>query len=294
MVSACGGGGGGGTISPAPSAVVLTTWSQAAGKTVLASGRSQIVTADFDRATGIKTDTIKKFPVSDAWAYLTLDSALEVTGMRWVGDTTVSFNKTTAGDTFKYLDSGTIVGAFVGAYNSASQTIMANPKALGWEYQTFGVWEAGLDSNTRTLGAMTVGSTVTPAIPPSGKPTFIGQVAGSYVNADGMAQAVLADLKVDADFGNQTLAFTTLNSRTSTDWESTDFVRNTDLDMTGTQTSFGTSFTVSLKTSSTLSLSGESTGQFYGPNAEELGGTFFLQGTGGTYTGAYGAAQLTP
>jgi hypothetical protein len=39
-------------------------------------------------------------------------------------------------------------------------------------------------------------------------------------------------------------------------------------------------------------LTGNSTGQFYGPNAEELGGVFLLQGSGvETYAGAYGAKQ---
>jgi hypothetical protein len=40
-------------------------------------------------------------------------------------------------------------------------------------------------------------------------------------------------------------------------------------------------------------LSGNSTGQFYGPNAEELGGVFFLKAGSGveSYRGAYGAKQ---
>jgi hypothetical protein len=41
-------------------------------------------------------------------------------------------------------------------------------------------------------------------------------------------------------------------------------------------------------------LSGGSGGKVYGPGAEELGGTFFLRGSGvETYSGAYGA-KITP
>jgi len=42
------------------------------------------------------------------------------------------------------------------------------------------------------------------------------------------------------------------------------------------------------------SLSGTSTGRFYGPSAEELGGVFILQAGSGipeTYGGAYGAKK---
>ncbi len=43
---------------------------------------------------------------------------------------------------------------------------------------------------------------------------------------------------------------------------------------------------------SATGLTGSSSGQFYGPNAEELGGVFALEGTGvETYIGGYGAKQ---
>jgi hypothetical protein len=39
-------------------------------------------------------------------------------------------------------------------------------------------------------------------------------------------------------------------------------------------------------------MTGSSFGQFYGPNAEELGGVFRLEGAGEeTYIGGYGAKQ---
>ena len=43
---------------------------------------------------------------------------------------------------------------------------------------------------------------------------------------------------------------------------------------------------------SATGLTGSSSGQFYGPNAEELGGVFSLEGAGvETYIGGYGAKQ---
>lgn len=181
------------------------------------------------------------------------------------------------------------------ATNATSNALLANHIALGWDYQTFGVWETGLDTSQGAFGAFSVGnptSTSVVAIPGIDGATFIGKAAGGYVNTAGVGHAVLADLSVTANFSGATpsLGFTTSNTQVSTDW--TSFTSNTDLNLSGTLYVTGTnSFTGSVATSGPSVLSGTSSGQFYGPNAEELGGVFFLQGNGETYTGAYGAAR---
>lgn len=180
----------------------------------------------------------------------------------------------------------------IGATNATSNALVANHVSLGWDYQTFGVWETGLNTTQGTFGAFSVGVTAGTAIPTAGSATFTGKVAGSYVpTTPGVGYAVLANLTVNVNFSNQSLAFKTTDTLTSLDW--TTFTKNDGLNLSGNLSySPGTNgFTGDLSTVS--GLTGQSSGQFYGPTAQELGGVFFLQGTGETYTGAYGAKVIT-
>jgi hypothetical protein len=296
ILSACGGGGGGTAPSPAPTPLATTAftkWSEVQpGVTYKADGLGQEVTGI--SGAGVFTTINPPSSVSGGYsAILTFDSALELTRLALTtpAPTLVVLDKADAGTTFSdlTLTPGT-PPQFVGARNSTSVAVMANPIDLGWEYQSFGVWETGLGTSSRTFGAMSVGApTIGTAIPGSGTASFTGYATGSYVNVAGTGATVLADVTVGADFATQTLTFSTQNSRTSTDWST--FTLNPDLNLSGTLTyTAGTnSFTGPVNGSG---LAGNSTGQFYGPNAEELGGVFFLKGSGvEAYAGAYGAKQ---
>ena len=137
-----------------------------------------------------------------------------------------------------------------------------------------------------SVGAPTAGT----AIPGSGTATFTGYATGSYVNAAGAGTTALAELTVGANFGTRSLTFATTNTRTSPDWVT--FTPNGGLNLTGTLTYAAGTNSFTGPVSSVSGLTGNSTGQFYGPNAEELGGVFFLKGAGvETYAGAYGAKQ---
>ena len=306
VLSACGGGGGGGgTVPPGTSIVptAFTKWSDVVpGVTYKADGLGQEVTGT---ASGGQFVAITPSGVTDGYsAYLTFDSALELSRLELTtpAPTLVALDKTAADTTFAdvTLSPGTSA-QFVSARNPSldptSVAIMAKPINLGWDYQTFGIWETGRDSPTsRKFGAMSVGNTAGTAIPGTGSATFTGYTAGSYVNSAGTGTTVFADLTVGATFGTQTLIFNTNNTQTSSDWVT--FTPNSDLNLSGTLTyAAGTnSFTGSLVTSHTNPidrLTGNSTGQFYGPNAEELGGVFLLRGSGPveTYAGAYGAKR---
>lgn len=294
-LSACGGGGGGGGTVPTGTSTVptaFTKWSAVQpGVEYKADGLGQEVTGT---ASGGQFVAIAPSSVTEGYsAYLTFDSALELSRLALTtpAPTLVVLDKAAPETTFAdvTLSPGTIP-QFVSARNSTSVAIMAKPIDLGWEYQTFGIWETNRDSTTsRKFGAMSVG-TPTTAIPSSGTAAFTGYATGSYVSAAGTGTTVFADLTVGANFGTQTLTFNTANTQTSSDWLT--FTAKSDLNLNGTLTyAPGTnSFTGSVNSNG--GLAGNSTGQFYGPNAEELGGVFLLQGSGvETYAGAYGAKQ---
>jgi hypothetical protein len=276
MLSACGGGGG-------ESATPLSSWTPSS--TVIANGLGQEISYGYDPVNKRVTSISEPSAVSGNYStQLTLDAGV-LTGLTLTTPTTTI--------SFASYEIRDLTPAIWGATNRTSNALLANPMNLGWDYQSFGVWETGLDTTSGTFGAFSVGAPTTDlaaiaATVPTA--TFGGLVGGSYVK-DGVGHAVLADLTVTANFANQSLLFGTNNTRTSLDW--TNFALNPDLDLTGTLTiKAGTnSFDGTLSTVS--GLTGSSTGQFYGPTGEELGGVFFLQGNGETYTGAYGAKDIT-
>jgi hypothetical protein len=174
-----------------------------------------------------------------------------------------------------------------------------HPAADPWEYQTFGAWADARPIDAGDVGALSVG-TPTPgdAIPPLSTATFIGHSAGIYTTSDGTAAYVTESaVSVDVNFFNQELVLNTTgttltNIETGTPWTNSPPT----LDVTGTLTyapgvnSFAGPVTAN---GATGGMTGTSTGQFYGPAAEELGGVFSLTGADGRehYSGAYGAAK---
>jgi len=301
VLSACGGGGGGGGTIPPGTPIVptaFTKWSDVQpGVEYKADGLGQEVTGT---ASGGQFVAIAPSGVADGYsAYLTFDSALELSLLKLTtpAPTLVALDKTAADTTFAdvTLTPGTSA-QFVSARNPSelptSVAIMAKPINLGWNYQTFGIWETGRDSPTsRKFGAMSVGNTAGTAIPGSGTATFTGYTAGSYVNAAGTGTTAFSALTVGADFGTRSLTFNTSNTQTSSDWVT--FTPNGNLDLNGTLTYAAGTNSFSGSINSVGGLTGNSTGQFYGPEAQELGGVFLLRGSGPveTYAGAYGAKR---
>jgi len=295
MLSACGGGGGG-TVGPTPPAVTttFTTWrTDVAGKAIQVDGVGKQVSYTYDVANK-KIDTITNLQdVPAASAVFAFDNAGVLTGLFLSSaPTTLAF---TASD-LSTLSVNTVVDPdFVVGVNTSSRAIISNPRSTAWDYQSFGVWESGLDTDHGYYGAVSLGApTADTAIPGSGtaNSTFTGKVIGSYVTAGGLGNTVLATLNVGVDWGTRSLTLSTSNTQISADGAT--FSPNTGLDMTGMLSYLPGANGFSGTLTSSSGLTGNSTGQFYGPNAEELGGVFFLQGSGlETYSGAYGA-KITP
>ena len=75
---------------------------------------------------------------------------------------------------------------------------MANATALGWNYQSFGVWTRDLSPTSWTAGATSAGS-VTPfsAIPTINSAIFNGSALGLYVDASGTPFATTASISAN-------------------------------------------------------------------------------------------------
>jgi hypothetical protein len=274
ILSACGGGG-------SESATPLSSWTPTS--TVIANGLGQEGSYTFDPTTKKISNIIAPPPgVANYSTLLTFDVGV-LTGL--------TLTTPTKSLSFASYEIRNVSTEIIGAANSTSTTLLSDPMSHGWDYQSFGVWKPAWITQgtfgTFSVGAPTAGS----AIPGTGNANFTGKVIGSYVSGTGVGNAVLANLTVNVDFSSQSLAFNTTSTLTSLDWKT--FTQNDGLNLSGNLSySPGTNgFTGDLSTVS--GLAGQSSGQFYGPAAEELGGVFFLQGNGETYTGAYGAKDIT-
>jgi len=175
--------------------------------------------------------------------------------------------------------------------------LVANPYALGWDYQSFGVWNRVEYGAPDAIGAESFGA-VTPAsaVPSSGYGYFTGKLAGMYVSPQGLASMAAGNVVVSADFSARSLTFATTDITTSQDLRTATLATNLNLSGTLTYSPVSNKFSGTLTNANgTFSgtLSGTTEGRFYGPAAQELGGVFAVKSptTVETFTGAYGAKR---
>lgn len=275
MLSACGGGDGGGTAS-------FTSWSTIQpNSTVVAKGLSQEVgRVGIPSFVSTSSSANITFDAAGHWSNLVLNTPTTTVDLDFVG---------------------ILAGGFLDATSSdlATTAVIADPVQFLYQYQTFGVWETLADDavGAFSIGAPTPGSVIETI---NTTASFTGKLAGIYVDSDGVRNFAFSDVIVAADFGARTLDFSTTNTFIKSDLSAIG-ERRFDLDLSGidlTIAATGNSFAGNLTPttgSSLSSLSGTTSGQFYGPSAQELGGVFFLSdpSTPETYSGAYGA-KLTP
>ena len=171
--------------------------------------------------------------------------------------------------------------------------VVANPYQLGWNYQSFGIWNSnGITSGNLGLESFGKGYAPSTSLPTSGSATFTGELAGFYVSPTGDGSIAAAKLSVTTDFAARTLSFASTGTTLTTDLSSA--VPAPDLDLTGTLTyGSGSSAFVGTLNNAGGTLSGKTYGRFYGPASQELGGIFTVKSatTAETLAGAYGAKR---
>lgn len=160
-------------------------------------------------------------------------------------------------------------------------------EGTGFEYQQFGMWEEDIGTVRRDLTVWSYGE-ITPgsAVPTSGSASFTGRLVGVYVSPAGASAGAAASVGVDADFTKRSLGFASSGTTVGG-------AAAPQLDLRGALTyGAGQSRFSGSVANASGSLRGSSTGNFYGPRAEELGGTFSASGSGSErFVGAYGAKR---
>jgi hypothetical protein len=204
------------------------------------------------------------------------------------GGTQISWN--TATDTFGTLLINSNIDVAVSA-NGQNYILLANAPNLGWEYQSFGTWTTGAGTGSGKVGNLSIGSLTTgSAIPTSGTATYTGYAGGRYTDSSARDYFFSSDFTAAANYATRTLTVSTSNSTTTRDLLAT--AANNDINLSGTMTYAAATNSLS-GTFSTADgrLNGTMKGQFYGPAAQELGGSFSAaSGTEGIL-GAFGAKK---
>lgn len=280
-LSACGGSSGGGGSSDSGSSgssgssspvnpIVLPT-----DGNVTLSGNA--VTANFSNdATGFEVDGINGSGSSTL--RLTTESG-EIVEANFSGrGSSVGFDATD-----DRVQDGVVVGFDTVDRNDGA--LLIDPSRSRFEYQTFGVWLEGRREARGTAGAGTYGSrTPSGNIPTGRNATFDGVSAGVARLSDGDPYLTASEIDISTNF--RTATITSSGTQASNLGAGADRAAP-ELDFSGTGNVSGNSFTANVSGTGT---SGTANGFFYGPDADEVGGTFSTTGAGGvSYIGAYGA-----
>jgi len=190
----------------------------------------------------------------------------------------------------------TVIGAVSDPYSGTT----------AWNYQSFGTWSIANGS----VSAMSYGApTAFSALPTTLNATYNGELIGRYnavagdvmntVTLPGGAQFGLrSDVTANVTISGATrqVSFSTTNSRLESaaflEFNDARFnIPSTTLTISGSANSF-TGPVTSGSGDNAVTLSGTANGRFYGPSAEELGGTLVLQGTGNrAVVGSFGAKR---
>jgi len=170
--------------------------------------------------------------------------------------------------------------------------LIANPYKLGWDYQSFGVWNSNGSGASPVIAASSYGAaTPVSALPATGYATFRGKLAGLYVSPAGQGSLATADMLVDVNFSTRYVQLASYNTILARGLGASGAPQ---LDLYGalTYAPGSSSFAGSVKNNGGT-MSGTTKGQFYGPVAQEVGGVFAVKSptTVETFTGAYGAKR---
>ena len=169
---------------------------------------------------------------------------------------------------------------------------IANPYALGWNYQSFGVWDRQESSSSIAYASSFGSRTPGAAVPTSGSASFTGKLAGLYVSPSGQGSVAAANVHVNANFSTRSLGFSTSGTTLTRDARAAAAAPQLNLSGSLTYAPGINAFSGTLSNAGGT-MSGASKGHFHGPAAQELGGVFSIRAASGSesFTGAYGARR---
>ncbi len=293
LLTACGGGGGGAGGTSATLQYFTRISAVTVPGTVRATGVSveSTYTANSSAVTSVSTPVDSTNSSVD----LTYNSSGLLNKIVITTPTSTKTLDSAAGAQF-----GTLIGSsgVIGAAQSANLQDFAaypyDPSSIGWDYQTFGIWETGRGTGSGTAGAISVGAVTSVAsMPTTGTATYSGYSGGAYVNSSGADFLTRSTVTMATNFATRTIAFSTGSTVKVATTALTTAINDNNLNLSGNLTwnSGSSAFTGTIST--TGGMTTVVNGNFYGPSAIEAGGVFYGRASSGveSYVGAFGAKR---
>lgn len=294
-LAACGGGGGsGGGVgsTPTPPPAQFTSFTNVPANTsTTVSGTTREGTVAVSATGTLPLSGVSNPTEGTGNVTFTVNSQRQATALSIAGaSSSASFNSSSIYASL--LDrNDRPVGVIVSNSSGSDQAIYADPYVLGFDYQSFGVWGSGLvPSSTGRYGAISVGAETSAAtVPTTGNVTFNGFAGGIYVDVNGASYRYGANATFGVNFGTRVIDMTTSGDVLVNIERNTRSFPTSPITARLTYAAGSNSFSGTFQAGTFMS--GTGSGKFYGPNARELGGTFFISGSGGKMVGGFGAKQ---
>jgi hypothetical protein len=187
------------------------------------------------------------------------------------------------------------------ATTASEGVLLLNPAKVNLTYVDVGYWKKSTRSGntmSTTLYSFAYGvETPTASVPRTGSATYSAAMVGALAdNSDGFY--LLGALQFGADFQAGTINVTggaAAYDETGVQQAGVGSIRGNG-QISSTANSFDGNISatgVSFQTQSAVNLSGTFAGQFYGPTAQEIGGTILLSGSGMNAAAAFGGTTGT-
>lgn len=186
-------------------------------------------------------------------------------------------------------------GAYVLVFEDGTKIIIHDPAAAGWTYQTFASYVDPRKGTEVLRGFQSLGQeTKFASIPEKGTATYEG-ISTAYLVSDGNPDRQLSsNVKAIVDFGLKGVRFETSSSQiNAVSGNQRVSTAASGYDLKGTATWKDSNLFLGKVTSADGKMSGNLSGKFFGPNTEEIGGTYGLKNTDGSvhFLGGYGAKR---
>ena len=278
MLAACGGGGGGGGGGPMR---FTTSFSQVSSTPNEFSGHIEMA----GEATSITVRTLGSsiFVIGDE------KSNPATVRIRAENGNVLSFN-------LRSRESNVNIYAENLAGNDAMEAddgtaLYIDPIKRGFEYQTFGIWSKTESGTTASWGAASFGRRTAAAnMPSGGAATYEADALGLAVDG---SRPYLTTSNIEITTANYAdvdiTSSNTYRTQITSDGSPQVPERDSSLDFQGTGSVSGSGFSINIQDNG--SRRGEAVGSFYGPRAEEVGGTYNIRSGNFSHIGAFGGIR---